>query len=319
MATRAPRGAARPNGSSAGRSRQSGGSARGGSGSGSRGIRSSTTTGRSGGRTGTSRTYSARAGTSRSTSGRGRSTRRGGTPYYRGRSRPTPPRRSLASSMRASRNPFVILIGWLLAGVAAVWMELATGVGHVARLFGDSARDLDPAHRRDGAGLAVLASAIVAAATAWWRLGTPVGRALTALTRGTFGVGSWTLPILLALLAWRLLRHPDKNAHTGRMVIGWAAFLAGGLGIVHIALGSPGLTDGAPAMQSSGGLVGVAISAPLQARLTTWAAIPLLALLVAFGVLVINGTPLHRVTERFAELAFLIRGARGMVEEQVDA
>ena len=35
-----------------------------------------------------------------------------------------------------------------------------------------------------------------------------------------------------------------------------------------------------------------AISAPLQALLTTWAAIPLLALLAGFGVLVITGTPL---------------------------
>ncbi len=222
--------------------------------------------------------------------------------------------------MRASRNPFVILIGWLLAGIAAVWMELATGVGHVARLFGDSARDLDPAHRRDGAGLAVLASAIVTAGAAWWGLGSPVGRGLTALIRGTFGVGSWALPILLALLAWRLLRHPDKNAHTARMVIGWTAFLAGALGIVHIALGSPGPSAGIAAMHASGGMIGFAISAPLQALLTTWAAIPLLALLAAFGVLVITGTPLHRVPERCREIAFLIQRAfRGEEEEVADA
>ncbi|HEX5188388.1 MAG TPA: hypothetical protein VFW16_02520, partial [Streptosporangiaceae bacterium] len=78
--------------------------------------------------------------------------------------------------MRASRNPFVILVGWLLATLAALWMELAAGVGHVARLFGDSARDLDRAHRRDGAGLAVLAAAIITAGASWWGLGTPVGR-----------------------------------------------------------------------------------------------------------------------------------------------
>lgn len=210
--------------------------------------------------------------------------------------------------MRTSANPFVILIGWLAGAVAAVWMELAGGVGFAARLFGSSARDLDPAHRRDGAGLAVLAAAIITAGTAWWRLGSPVGRALTALIRGSFGVGSWTLPILLALLAWRLLRHPDKNAHTGRMVIGWTAFLVGALGIVHIALGSPGPSAGVQAMQTSGGLIGFAISAPLQALLTTWAAIPLLALVAGFGVLVITGTPLHRVPERFAEFMFLIRG-----------
>ena len=212
--------------------------------------------------------------------------------------------------MRGSSNPFVIIIGWLVSAVAAVWMELAGGVGFVARLFGDSARELDPAHRRDGAGLAVLAAAIIAAGTAWWRLGSPLGRALTALIRGTFGVMSWTLPILLALLAWRLLRHPDKNAHAGRMVIGWTAFLAGLLGIVHIALGSPSpsASDGVAAMQSSGGLIGFAISAPLTGLLTTWVAVPLLALIAAFGVLVITGTPLHRVPERFAEFVFLIRG-----------
>jgi len=209
----------------------------------------------------------------------------------------------------------VILLGWVFAMIAAVWMEIAGGVGFVARLFGESARELDPAHRRDGAGLGVLAAAVVAAGTAWGHLGSPFGRALTGLVRGTFGVGAWTMPILLALLAWRLLRHPEKNAHEGRMVIGWTALLVGLLGIVHIALGSPSPAAGRIAMQSSGGLIGYAISAPLRALLTTWATIPLLALIAGFGVLVVTGTPLHRVPERFAELAFLIRQSRGMPDE----
>jgi DNA segregation ATPase FtsK/SpoIIIE, S-DNA-T family len=221
--------------------------------------------------------------------------------------------------MRASSNPFVILVGWFLGAIAAVWMELAGGVGYVVRLFGDNASSLDPAHRRDGAGLAVLAAAIVAAGAAWWGIGSGVGKALTALIRGAFGVGAWTVPILLGLLAWRLLRHPDKNAHAGRMVVGWTAFLAGALGIVHIALGSPGLSAGKAAMQSSGGLIGFAISAPLKALVTTWAAIPLLGLLAAFGVLVITGTPLHRVPERFADVVFFVRrGIWGVQEEVIE-
>src|SRR5215467_1824252 len=199
MATRAPKGAARPNSASAGRSGQGGGSAR----NARTGNSSATATGvRKGSRTTTTRTSSGKAGSrtgaSRSSASRGRGRSRGSTtPYYRRRAAPKPPRRSLASTMRASRNPFFILAGWLLAGIAALWMELATGVGQIFRLFGDSARDLDPAHRRDGAGLGVLAVAIVSAGAAWWGFGSGFGHALTALVRGTFRIAAWTLPILL--------------------------------------------------------------------------------------------------------------------------
>ena len=186
-------------------------------------------------------------------------------------------------------------------------------------MFGSHARDLDPAHRRDGAGLGVLAAAIVTAGAAWWHLGSPFGRMLTEFVRGTFGIGAWVVPILLGLLAWRLLRHPDKNAHAGRMSIGWTALLAGALGIAHIALGSPAPSAGRQAMQTSGGLIGFVISAPLQALLTAWVAVPLLALIGAFGVLVVTGTPVHRIRERFAEFGFLVRQIRGIEVEDGDA
>ncbi|MHB1876952.1 MAG: DNA translocase FtsK, partial [Streptosporangiaceae bacterium] len=200
-----------------------------------------------------------------------------------------------------------------------VWMEIAGAVGYLARLFGDSARGLDPAHRRDGAGLAVLATAIVVAAATWWHLGTTAGRVLTGVIRGAFGMGGYALPVLLGLLAWRLLRHPDKNAHTGRMVIGWTALLIGALGIVHISLGSPTPSQGSPAMWSSGGMIGYAISAPLRALLSPWAAVPVLALIAGFGVLVVTGTPLHRIPERFAEIAFLLRRRGPAAEDESTA
>jgi DNA segregation ATPase FtsK/SpoIIIE-like protein len=190
-------------------------------------------------------------------------------------------------------------------------MALAHTVGLVVRTLGRSARDLDPAHRRDGAGLAVLAAAFVTASVTWWHLGSPVGAGLGALIRGAFGSGAWTIPVLLALLAWRLLRHPDKNADTARMVIGWTALIIGALGLVHMANGTPGPADGAVAMRAAGGLVGYVASAPLGGALTPWAAAPLLALLTGFGVLVITGTPLHRVPGRLAEaLGFVRRGGR---------
>lgn len=207
----------------------------------------------------------------------------------------------------------MILFGWIFGAVAGIWMELAHAVGFVARLFGDSARELDQAHRRDGAGLAILAAAVVSAGAVFSRLGSPVGTALTATLRGTFGIGAYLLPVLLVLLAWRLLRHPDKNAHAGRMVIGWSALIAGALGIVHVSAGSPTPASGTTALRAAGGLAGYAISAPLRALLTTWAAVPVLVLIGLFGLLVVTGTPVHRIGERIAEIRYYLDRARGIL------
>ena len=190
-------------------------------------------------------------------------------------------------------------------------MALAHATGVVARAFGRSARDLDPAHRRDGAGLAVLCAAIVAAVATWWHVGGVVGRPVTSVLSGGFGAAAWTVPLLLVLLAWRLLRHPDRNADTARMVIGWTALIIGALGLLHIASGTPAPRDGAAAMRAAGGLIGYAASAPLVAGITRWAAVPVLALVAGFGLLVITGTPLHQVPARLAELHGLRRRPDG--------
>ena len=186
-------------------------------------------------------------------------------------------------------------------------MGLAHAVGFAARAIGRNARDLDPAHRRDGLGLTALGAAILAAAGTWFSAGSTIGRPLGAFVRGMFGSGAWTVPILLALLAWRFLRHPDRNADTARMVIGWLALIIGALGLVHIANGTPHPSAGSTAMQAAGGLIGYVAAAPLVAAVTPWVAAPLLALVTGFGLLVVTGTPLHRVPERLAEFLGIVR------------
>ena len=181
-------------------------------------------------------------------------------------------------------------------------MLAAHAAGFAARGLGRSAADLDPMHRRDGVGLAFLGAAVVVAATTWWHMGNVVGKLMTGLVRGGFGSMAWALPVLLALLAWRYLRHPDRNAETGRIVIGGLALTVGVLGLVHIAHGTPSPADGAGAIRAAGGFIGFFASAPLVAALTPWVAAPLLALVCGFGLLVISGTPLHRVPERLAAL-----------------
>ena len=211
-------------------------------------------------------------------------------------------------SKAPSSNPIAILIGWAAAAISGVWMALAHTVGATVRAFGQHARDLDPAHRRDGVGLAALGAAIIMAAVTWFRLGGPVGHGLSAVVRSGFGSAAWVVPILLGLLAWRYLRHPDRNADTARMIIGWTALIIGALGLVHIAHGTPRPADGVAAMRGAGGLIGYAVSAPLVTTVTPWVATPLLTLVTLFGLLVITGTPLHRVPSRLAELHGFVRG-----------
>jgi DNA segregation ATPase FtsK/SpoIIIE-like protein len=272
MATRAPRSTSRPQGGASGRAR-AGGTGKRPQGNGNRPKGSTARN---------NRRPAAQRGRARPAGRKGR--------------RPTPP-----------SNPIVILIGWTGKVVAGAWMAIAHSVGYAARALGRNARDLDPSHRRDGLGLAVLGAAIISAAAAWWSLGTPVGHVLADVVRGAFGVGAAAVPILLGLLAWRLLRHPDRNAETARVVIGWAALIVGALGLVHIANGVPRPADGAAAMRAAGGLIGYVAAAPLVAAVSPWVAAPLLAILTGFGLLVISGTPLHRVPARLGEIFGIVR------------
>ena len=220
---------------------------------------------------------------------------------------------------RPPTNPFVILISWATNVIAAAWMALAHAVGAAVRALGRNTRDLDPAHRRDGVGLAVLGLAIVMIAVRWFRLGSMLGRGLSIAVRDGFGSAAWAVPILLALLGWRYLRHPDRNADTARMMIGWTALIIGGLGLVHIAHGTPRPADGAAAIRAAGGFIGYAVSAPLVVAVTPWVATPLLMLVTGFGLLVITGTPLHRVRGRLAELGGFVRPDPDETDETAQA
>ncbi|GII78265.1 hypothetical protein Sru01_32470 [Sphaerisporangium rufum] len=229
---------------------------------------------------------------------RGRGTRPAGRPAAR-RSASAPP------------DPIswvFLAIGKLFVGV---WLLFANGIGTAARAFGRQARELDPAHRRDGLGLAVLAAAIVLAAMTWRPARGTAATVVDAVLRGALGSLAWSVPLLLALVAWRLLRHPDQNADTARMMIGWTALLAGLLGVIHVAHATPypsgpAATDGMDKVSAAGGMIGFIVSAPPASVLPAFITVPLLLLLSGFGLLVITATPVHRVPERLAEIQHML-------------
>ena len=192
----------------------------------------------------------------------------------------------------------VILIGWIGRVLQGTWMALAGAVGWVARSIGRGARDVEPHHRRDGAGLLTLGLAIVLAGGLWVRMDNAAGHAIRGTVTGGIGSLAFLAPVLVALLAWRFLRHPDRNQATRRAAIGWAALLLGLCGLLEIAKGTPHPSDGAAVIRKAGGFVGYGTGGPLAAALTPWVAAALLALLALFGLLLITGTTLHRIPER---------------------
>ncbi|MGB8652782.1 MAG: DNA translocase FtsK 4TM domain-containing protein [Mycobacteriales bacterium] len=167
---------------------------------------------------------------------------------------------------------------------------MASGVGGVSRAAGSSARDLDPAHRRDGLGLVLLIGALLSAAGAWWHAGS-AGDVLAGIVEGLFGRGAMVLPVVLVIGGVHVLRHPESAGARGRLLVGWTSLSLGALGVLHVVRGDQ-------PRDHKGGVVGFLLGDPLERMLTPFIAVPVLLLLAAFGLLVVTATPLHQVPTR---------------------
>ncbi|MFC4145406.1 DNA translocase FtsK 4TM domain-containing protein [Micromonospora mangrovi] len=231
------------------------------------------------------------------------SRRRGASPRGATNSRARQPAkkttRAPARRRPVARSGPAVYVG---RAVGAVWMGLAHGVGWAVRGAGRqvaSARDLDPEHRRDGGGLLVFGLAILSAVAIWFGGAGPVGARLADTVRLFLGAIAIVVPVLLMIGAWRLMRTPADPAHRGRGLVGWGSMLVATAAMLHIG------QDPVDAVQRdyAGGLVGAGIGDLLEAGLTAWVAVPLLILLLVFGLLVVTATPINKIPERLGLLA----------------
>ncbi|BEP16449.1 DNA translocase FtsK [Acidothermaceae bacterium B102] len=232
----------------------------------------------------------------------GASTRSAGTRPARATPRKAPARRS---APRRSSRPRRTGPGLPVRLVRAVWRMLwklttatvsllARGVGGAARLLGRGARELDPAHRRDGAGLAALAAGLVIGYGVWFHGSSPVANGVADTAHAVLGATAVLVPLLLFVLAWRLLRHEADPASRGRRTVGWVMLAAGITGIVHIGHGAPDWSLGVTKVGHAGGMLGFLVSSPLLSLPSALASL-LLLILAVFGLLVLTATPLHAV------------------------
>jgi DNA segregation ATPase FtsK/SpoIIIE, S-DNA-T family len=235
----------------------------------------------------------------------GRSSARGrsGSGSTASRKRP-PAKRAPAGGRKPAAQQSGTGVWGILSGG---WSLLARGAGGLARSVArpEEAEPLAPEHRRDGVGLAVLGLAVVLGAAAWTdRIG-PVGAGLADGVGFVVGSLLVVLPVLLFLVALRLLRRGPQPETRGRLLIGWLCVTAAVLGTAHVVGGGGSPGRGEP---PAGGVVGWAVGTPLTAGLGAVVAVVLLVLLALFGVLVLTATPLHQVPERLRQAADRLMG-----------
>ncbi|MFE9023730.1 DNA translocase FtsK [Streptomyces sp. NPDC007808] len=212
------------------------------------------------------------------------------------------PAKKAAAKKAAPPKPAPNPTGGVYRLVRAVWLGLAHAVGAVFRGIGQGAKNLDPAHRKDGVALLLLGLALIVAAGTWSNLRGPVGDLVEMLVTGAFGRLDLLVPILLAVVAVRFIRHPEKPEANGRIVIGLSALVIGVLGQVHVAVGSPARSDGMQAIRDAGGLIGWGAATPLTYAMGEVLAVPLLVLLTIFGLLVVTATPVNAIPQRLRQL-----------------
>lgn len=201
--------------------------------------------------------------------------------------------RGSRSASRAPDGPS--LPGRALRGIAGV-------TGGTVRAMTDTAHDLEPEHRRDGAGFLLLALALVVALREWWGLDGFVGDVIHVGAAGTFGRVALVLPAVLLFFAVRLFRAPGEQQATNRMSIGMTAILVSASGITHLATGNPDYAEGSAVLQRSGGILGFVASSIPASAITVTGAYIVLSLLGLFGFLVLTRTPVHRIPDRLREV-----------------
>jgi S-DNA-T family DNA segregation ATPase FtsK/SpoIIIE len=148
----------------------------------------------------------------------------------------------------------------------------------------------------DAVGIGLVVLAVLSALGIWLGAAGPLGRGLTFLVRGAFGVSGYAFPIL-ALWWGLLLVRGTAEEERGRMLIGLWASLVGGLGLWSLLSGNPSPVGGYEPLRDGGGLIGAVAAWPLSRLISTWGAGVVCVALALLGVLVFTATPMAVIIE----------------------
>ena len=201
--------------------------------------------------------------------------------------------------------------GALGRGIAATWRFIAKSLGKSVRFVARGARDLDPAHQRDGIAFLILIAALIAAAGTWFQSDNLLGRAISSVFYGGFGRIGFVAPLILVYFAIRLFRVPEDTKATGRIIIGALTLLLSSTGLADLFLESA-------KMRERGGWLGNGVTKPLDWLMTPELTKIVLIIVLIFGLLVITATPVSELFTRLSSAGKWLWSKRPEREEKVE-
>ena len=201
--------------------------------------------------------------------------------------------------------------GALGRGIAATWRFIAKSLGKSVRFVARGARDLDPAHQRDGIAFLILIAALIAAAGTWFQSDNLLGRAISSVFYGGFGRIGFVAPLILVYFAIRLFRVPEDTKATGRIIIGALTLLLSSTGLADLFLESA-------KMRERGGWLGNGVTKPLDWLMTPELTKIVLIIVLMFGLLVITATPVSELFTRLSSAGKWLWSKRPEREEKVE-
>ncbi len=140
---------------------------------------------------------------------------------------------------------------------------------------------------------------MIAGAGIWWHAAGPVGHWLELGVRSAVGAAAMALPMVVLVVGIVLMRSDPQPEKRPRLVIGALLFVLAFLGILHVFSDLPDDNEG---RMYAGGALGYVSGGMLAKGVTPWVALPLLALVLGFGVLVFTGTRFRDIPTRLREL-----------------
>ncbi len=171
-------------------------------------------------------------------------------------------------------------------------------------------------HRADLAGLVLLLLAVVAALGVYGGdAGGALGRAVARGAGLLVGAARLLVPPALALAGALLIRGrvappPEPDPETGeiprsahgpvRRALGATLLVVAGLGLLHLATGSPSISASGDELVDAAGALGALVGEPLQRLVATAGAVAALVLLVVAGVILVADLTLRSASHRVA-------------------